>query len=249
MDVTLIENFRKFVNGSIDEIITSVIEQYDTEIKRLEEVITTSTELLKEKELLVLDLKKQLKDNEFDEENFNKVSLLKTLSRQIDDLQKENKTLNDSLRLRREHSNSMSEDLNTENMVLSTEEVGNDEVHTSENVEDVNNDEQNNEDTNLDMVESVIIGEEENVEVAINEATNENLELTEDDEDEVEVVMEEIVHKEKTYYVKDSKMYNKKKNGDIGKEVGTYIDGKAKLKKKNKDKNKDKNKKNNTTNE
>ena len=106
MDVTLIENFRKFVNGSIDEIITSVIEQYDTEIKRLEEVITTSTELLKEKELLVLDLKKQLKDNEFDEENFNKVSLLKTLSRQIDDLQKENKTLNDSLRLRREHSNS-----------------------------------------------------------------------------------------------------------------------------------------------
>ena len=34
MDVTLIENFRKLVNGSIDEIITSVIEQYDTEMKR-----------------------------------------------------------------------------------------------------------------------------------------------------------------------------------------------------------------------
>ena len=209
MDVTLIENFRKFVNGSIDEIITSVIEQYDTEIKRLEEVITTSTELLKEKELLVSDLKKQLKDNEFDEENFNKVSLLKTLSRQLDDLQKENKTLNDSLRLRREHSNSMSEDLNNENMVLSTEEVGPNETHTLENVEDVNDNEENNEDTNLDMVESVVIGEEENLEVAITEATNENLELTEDDEDEVEVVMEEIVHKDKTYYVKDSKMYNK----------------------------------------
>ena len=179
-----LENFRKLVNGSIDEIITSVIEQYDTEIKRLEEVITTSTELLKEKELLVSDLKKQLKDNEFDEENFNKVSLLKTLSRQLDDLQKENKTLNDSLRLRREHSNSMSEDLNNENMVLSTEEVGNDETHTLENVEDVNDNEQNNEDTNLDMVDSVVIGEEENLEVAITEATNENLELTEDDEDE-----------------------------------------------------------------
>ena len=94
MDVTLIENFRKLVNGSIDEIITSVIEQYDTEMKRLEEVIMTSTEMLREKESLVSELKKQLEDNEFNEQNFNKVSLLKTLSRQVDDLTKENKTLN-----------------------------------------------------------------------------------------------------------------------------------------------------------
>ena len=36
-------------------------------------------------------------------------------------------------------------------------------------------------------------------------------------------------------------MFNKKKNGDIGKEVGTYINGKAKLKKKDK-----KDKKNNS---
>ena len=109
------------------------------------------------------------------------MSLLKTLSRQIDDLQKENKTLNDSLRLRREHSNSMSEDLNTENVVLSTEEVMNNEVSNLEsntenvnNLKDINN-EDNNEDNNIDMVESVVIGEEENVEVAITEAKNETL--------------------------------------------------------------------------
>ena len=58
--------------------------------------------------------------------------------------------------------------------------------------------------------------------------------MEEDDEDDVEVEMEEIVHKDKTYYVKDSKLYNKKKNGDIGKEVGTYINGKPKLNKKKK---------------
>lgn len=233
MDVTLIENFRKFVNGSIDEIITSVIEQYDTEMKRLEEVITTSTEMLREKESLVSDLKKQLKDNEFNEENFNKVSLLKTLSRQVDDLTKENKTLNDSLRLRREHSNSLCEDSQSENMTLSTHEVNeaveevNEEVVNNEHVNDNETNEENiNEDGNheLQIQESVVIGDN-------------NLELEEEDEDEVEVEMEEIVHKDKTYYVKDSKLYNKKKNGDIGKEVGTYINGKPKLnKKKKKDK-------------
>lgn len=234
MDVTLIENFRKLVNGSIDEIITSVIEQYDTEMKRLEEVITTSTEMLREKESLVSDLRKQLKDNEFNEENFNKVSLLKTLSRQVDDLTKENRTLNDSLRLRREHSNSLCEDSQSENMTLSTNEVNEDVVSEEVNNDEVNNDEVNNEEVNendntneeLQIEESVVIGE-----------NNLELELEEEDEDEIEVEMEEIVHKDKTYYVKDSKLYNKKKNGDIGKEVGTYINGKPKLnKKKKKDK-------------
>ena len=42
MDVTLIENFRKFVNGSIDEIITSVIDNMILKSKT-EEVITTPT--------------------------------------------------------------------------------------------------------------------------------------------------------------------------------------------------------------
>ena len=233
MDVTLIENFRKLVNGSIDEIITSVIEQYDTEMKRLEDVIMTSTEMLREKESLVSELKKQLEDNEFNEENFNKVSLLKTLSRQVDDLTKENKTLNDSLRLRREHSNSLCDDSQSENMTLSTHEVNDTEVNeemneevndteVSENV--INVEEVNNTNEELQIEESVVIGDN-------------NLELEEDDDDEVEVEMEEINHKDKTYYVKDSKLYNKKKNGDIGKEVGTYINGKPKLnKKKKKDK-------------
>ena len=51
-------------------------------------------------------------------------------------------------------------------------------------------------------------------------------------EDEVEV--DEIDYKNKKYYVKDNIIYNKKKNGDMGKEVGKMENGQVKMKKKKK---------------
>ena len=56
----------------------------------------------------------------------------------------------------------------------------------------------------------------------------------EEEEEEEEVEVSEIEYKGKQYYVQDSIMYNKKKNGDMGKEVGKIVNDKPKLNKKKK---------------
>ena len=58
-----------------------------------------------------------------------------------------------------------------------------------------------------------------------------------DGEEEEEVEVTEIEYKGKTYYVQNDVVYTKKKNGDMGKEIGVMKNGKPKLKKKDKKEN------------
>lgn len=244
MDIELVRNFKKLINKDFNELILSVIEQYNSEVERLNELIVASSALVKEKETLISDLKKELEDKQFDEDNFNNVSLIHNLNKQVETLTNENKLLNTSLEARRKNDKLKAQKVVEEHYVEPEleEVVENNEVPVEVNETVVDGSEDNNE-----MVEdNNEVVEDNNVENAPNDA--ENNEDNQEDGETVEV--EEIEVNDKAYYVKDNKIYNKKKNGDMGsKQVGEMDNGEPvifkKKEKKEKKNKKDKKKKNN----
>lgn len=242
MDIELVRNFKKLINKDFNELILSVIEQYNSEVERLNELIVASSALVKEKETLISDLKKELEDKQFDEDNFNNVSLIHNLNKQVETLTNENKLLNTSLEARRKNDKLKAQKVVEEHHVEPEleEVVENNEVPVEVNETVVDGNEDNNEvvEDNNEVVEG------NNVENAPNE--DENNEDNQDDEETVEV--EEIEVNDKAYYVKDNKIYNKKKNGDMGsKQVGEMDNGEPVIfkKKEKKEKKNKKDKKNN----
>ena len=201
--------------------------------------------MVKEKETLISDLKKELEDKQFDEDNFNNVSLIHNLNKQVETLTNENKLLNTSLEARRKNDKLKAQKVVEEHHVEPEleEVVENNEVPVEVNETVVDGNEDNNEvvEDNNEVVE------DNNVENASNDA--ENNEDNQENEETVEV--EEIEVNDKAYYVKDNKIYNKKKNGDMGsKQVGEMDNGepvifKKKEKKEKKEKKNKKDKKNN----
>ena len=242
MDIELVRNFKKLINTNFDELILSVIEQYNSEVERLNELIVASSALVKEKETLISDLKKELEDKQFDEDNFNNVSLIHNLNKQVETLTVENKLLNTSLEARRKNDKLKSQKVVEEHQVEAEQEqvVENNEVPVDVEVENDQGVDQNAYDDNNDADNAP----DNEVENAENVEDNQ-----EDDNDEEETVeVEEIEVNDKAYYVKDNKIYNKKKNGDMGsKQVGEMDNGEPVIyKKKDKKEKKDKkNKKNN----
>ena len=235
MDIELVRNFKKLINTNFDELILSVIEQYNSEVERLNELIVASSPLVKEKETLISDLKKELEDKQFDEDNFINVSLIHNLNKQVETLTNENKLLNTSLEARRKNDKLKAQKVVEEHHVEPEleEVVENNEVPVEVNETVVDGNEDNNE-----------VVEDNNVENAPNE--DENNEDNQEDEETVEV--EEIEVNDKAYYVKDNKIYNKKKNGDMGsKQVGEMDNGEPVIfkKKEKKEKKNKKDKKNN----
>lgn len=259
MDIELVRNFRKLINANFNELIVSVIEQYNTEIDRLNEVIVSSTALVKEKEDLIGELQKELEDTKFDEDNFNNVSLIHNLNKQVVELTSQNKLLNTSLEARRKNDKFKAEqknkveqvEVNENNTDNIEDNVENNDNNGEDNVEDNDDNVENNDDNvenNTDNVEEVINNTNANQVAKNNDEDEDN-----NDEDEETVEVEEIEVNDKSYYVKDGKIYNKKKNGDMGsKPVGEMVDGEPvitkkekKEKKDKKDKKEKKNKKNN----
>ena len=244
MDIELVRNFRKLINTNFNELIVSVIEQYNTEIDRLNEVIVSSTALVKEKEDLISELQKELEDTKFDEDNFNNVSLIHNLNKQVEELTSQNKLLNTSLERRRKNDKLKAEQKNKveEEVVANENNVDADAVGTSTD--------NNNEDA--DAVATGTSTDNNNEDAPEdNDVVNTNQEDEEDNgSDEETVEVEEIEVDDKSYYVKDNKIYNKKKNGDMGnKVVGEMIDGEPVIKKKDKKDKKDKKNKKKKNNE
>ena len=239
MDIELVRNFKKLINTNFDELILSVIEQYNSEVERLNELIVSSSALVKEKETLISDLKKELEDKQFDEDNFNNVSLIHNLNKQVEKLTVENKLLNTSLEARRKNDKLKSQKVDEEHHMEAEQEqvVENNEVPVDVEVENDQGVDQNAHDDNNDADNAP----DNEVENAENVEDNQ-----EDDNDEEETVeVEEIEVNDKAYYVKDNKIYNKKKNGDMGsKQVGEMDNGEPVIyKKKDKKEKKDKKKK------
>lgn len=242
MDIQLLQKFKELINQQYDEMVISQIEQYKCEVEQLNELLINTTTLIKEKEEIIGDLEKQVADNKFEESNYTNVSIISNLNKQIHELSSKNSLLETSLRIR--NTSSQPE----ENVSMETNEEESSLVHTNTlQVEDA-----------IEKLEESIAegGENETVEAVANEAVAneavaneavanpENTVVEEEDNTEVteevvsgtdeEVEVTEIEYKGKNYYVQNSIMYNKKKNGDMGKEVGKIVNGKPKLNKKKK---------------
>ena len=115
---------------SINNIKEGLAEQYDNEIISLNQTIIELTQMLKERNYKIEELEKQVADNKFNEDNYNKVSILRILSKENDDLKKQNQQLMASLNYRTEESY-----INIEELV--TNEETNEELVTNEEVTEV----------------------------------------------------------------------------------------------------------------
>ena len=231
MDLKLVKDYKTLINERFDELILSVIEQYSTEIAKLKDIIISSSELIKDKESKVEELKGELENNKFDEKNFNNVSLLQNLTKQVDELTIKNNLLNTSLNSRKKQNKKKSSNKKSKDNVIEPEdkviEPDNEVIEPKDEVIKPDNEV-------IEPKDEVIEPKDEPIEPKdeVIEPDNEVL----DDEEEEEIIVDEIDYKDKKYYLKDNIIYNKKKSGDMGKEVGKMVDGVIQMNKKKKKK-------------
>ena len=227
MDLSLLKSFQTLIGSSLNSIIEDTVVQFDN----IREELTENIEILKNENLelsnKVKELNDKLEEHQFTEENFNKVSIISNLNKQLKESRNENSDLrnylskNIPLNPSLVKKNSLSRLVKDDN-VKAEEDVVEDVVEVVE--EEV-------------VVEDVLEEVREDVlEDAVEEALEEALEEVVLEEDVVEDV-EEIHIKGKNYYLIDNKLY-KIKNGVKGKCVGKMVDGEPIL---NKNKNKNKN--------
>ena len=226
MDISLLSTFKEQLTTQYNEMVVSMLEQYKAELEDLNKMLLNVSTIIKEKESLVEELQAQVEDNKFNESNFNNVSIIQNLNKQIGDLTNQNEILATSLRIRKNTTP-------TEPVVVTEQKV---ELVVSEVVE-----EEVVEEVVSEVVSEVVT---EVVTEVVSEVVNgEEGEEGEEDEgdegegEEEEVEVTEIEYKGKTYYVQNDVVYTKKKNGDMGKDVGVMKNGKPKLKKKDKKEN------------
>lgn len=97
MDLSLLQNFKTLITTSLQSIIDDAIVQYENMRDELQEKITTlddeNTELLKK----IKELNSKLEECNFSEDNFNRVSIISNLNKQIKELQNENSDLRNCL--------------------------------------------------------------------------------------------------------------------------------------------------------
>lgn len=252
MDIELIQNFKNTLNQQLDELLISQIEQYRDELEKLNQNLEQTACMIKEKESLIQELQKQVDENKFEQSNFTNVSIIQNLNNQIKALSSKNALLETSLRLRQNADKERFQESREDNSVNEGEEPPVDEVEEN----NVLPEEENSlevEPTVLDQTHNNEIEEENNEVEAVND-TGEDVEEVEeeeageeDDEEEVQVV--EIEHNRKTYYIQNNEVFQKKKDGSMGKKVGVMdgesvvLDEKPKKDKKDKKAKKEGNKK------
>uniref|UniRef100_A0A6C0J6Z5 Uncharacterized protein n=1 Tax=viral metagenome TaxID=1070528 RepID=A0A6C0J6Z5_9ZZZZ len=227
MDLSLLKNFQTLIGSSLNSIIEDTVVQFDN----IREELTENIEILKNENLelsnKVKELNDKLEEHQFTEENFNKVSIISNLNKQL----KESRNENSDLRNYLSKNIPLNPSLVKKNSLSRL--VKDDNVKAEEDVleEDVL------EEVLEDALEEV---REDALEDAREDALEDALEDAEDAEDVVEDAREDVeeIHiKGKNYYLIDNKLY-KIKNGVKGKCVGKMVDGEPIL---NKNKNKNKN--------
>ena len=194
MDLSLLQNFQTLVSTSLQSIVDDLKVQYENMRDDLQDRITVLEEENEKAKKNIEKLNKKLEESNFSEDNFNRVSIISNLNKQIKELRNENSDLRNCL----SKNFPMNQSLARASISDEVASLGEDEV--SNEVEQ-----------QVNEVEEVI--KELKVEEEISE-------------------LEEIVYKEKTYYLVDSELFTKKKNGKQGKCVGKIVNGKPKLNKK-----------------
>ena len=215
MDVSLLENFQKLVGTSLQSILEDLKIQYNNKVEELVDKIIELKIKTKEQEDKINDLTSKLEENDFNETNFNKVSIISNLNKQIRDLGDENKDLRNCLTKKIPINASLARINSPTPSEEAVEAVTEAPVEAAEVAKEV-------------AVEEVAI--EEAKEVAVEEVAVKEVAVKEAKE-VAEVI--EIEYKNKNYYVIDNKLYNNK-DGKKGKCVGKMVDGKPKLTKKKK---------------
>jgi len=230
MDVSLLENFQKLVGTSLQSILEDLKIQYNNKVEELVDKIIELKIKTKEQEDKINDLTSKLEENDFNETNFNKVSIISNLNKQIRDLGDENKDLRNCLTkkipinasLARINSPTPSEEAVEAPVEVAKESIEEAAEVAKESIEEAK-----------EAIEAPVEAAEAPVEAA--EEAKEAVEAAEEAKEaapEVEEVIE-IEYKNKNYYVIDNKLYNNK-DGKKGKCVGKMVDGKPKLNKKKK---------------
>ena len=230
MDVSLLENFQKLVGTSLQSILEDLKIQYNNKVEELVDKIIELKIKTKEQEDKINDLTSKLEENDFNETNFNKVSIISNLNKQIRDLGDENKDLRNCLTkkipinasLARINSPTPSEEAVEAPVEVAKESIEEAAEVAKESIEEAK-----------EAIEAPVEAAEAPVEAA--EEAKEAVEAAEEAKEaapEVEEVIE-IEYKNKNYYVIDNKLYNNK-DGKKGKCVGKMVDGKPKLTKKKK---------------
>ena len=212
MDFTEFNNLIAF----IENVKENISEQYDNENIRLNETILDLTAICRDQKEKIDELQKKVDDNTFNENNYNKVSILRTLAKENDELKQQNAKLLASLNYR--NCEVKKEIINNSTSIEVNEEVN----------------EEENEEVNVSVEANVPVeaNEEENEPVEANvpvESNEEEYVPVEANEEENEEELKVVLHKEKEYYVINNLVYRKKQNGDKGKKVGKLVNGKVKI--------------------
>ena len=230
MDIELIQNFKSTINQQLDELLISQIEQYRDELEKLNQNLEQTACMIKEKESLIQELQKQVDENKFEQSNFTNVSIIQNLNNQIKELSSKNALLETSLRLRQNAEKERFQGHRGVDEAPEPDDVeveadnGENEPDNSEEAPQADNVPDENEHVNADTNEAGG-GEPENPKDEPEEHDEEE-EEGEEEEEEEEVQVVEIEHKRKTYYVQNNEVFQKKKDGSMGKKVGV-MDGES----------------------
>ena len=186
-------NLKKLFNSTIDILLEEIKEQHESKVEELNELIITSSELLRQRDKKINELEAVLKEKTFNEENYNRVSIIQNLNKQIKNLTNENNDLKYCLN----RKNSLNSSLGR----YSVESCNNSEVAsvTSDRTEININSSSVNENTSKENKEFLLDKEAENVDKK-GEKEETNLEegnLEEDNFEETNIDKENLDNEEK----------------------------------------------------
>ena len=156
MDLSLLENFQKLVTSSLQSIIEDLKTQFENQKEELGDRIVDLTIKTKEQEKQINELTSKIEENDFNEGNYTRVSIISNLNKQIKQLQNENDDLRNLLSkniplnpsLARSNSPTNSEE-NSGSVI--NEEVAEDDIVNEEEV--VNEEENDTEEDTLEEIE------------------------------------------------------------------------------------------------
>ena len=252
------EKFKKSINKSIKVVTDEIFLFCETHIGGLQGKIDSHEETIKhhEQELKEISSKYESQISELNEnhqklredyenlktdyENYKKVSLVKTLHEKLDTYQREIEILRNKLEKQTSNNKSIALDIKEKAVKEVKAEVVKEEAVKAESVEAVKAesvvDVEEEAESVVDVeeeAESVVDVEEEVESVDVEEEVEESVEEVEESEEEISFLEKKI--RGKKYYVTDDddrEIYEMLKNGDVGEQVGAYVNNRSKFFKK-----------------
>ena len=223
MDFSKLDDIMLIVNDVKEELIK---EYKELEKKLLCQIDNLNLDISNKKNK-INELQKKIDENDFNENNYNRVSILRMLSKENDELKQQNSKLMASLNYRSNRTSTPSSQFGSERGDYKDNEQLDENIQTNSESVDYTVE------TNNDCVEEKSQVESESIDDKA-ETNNDCVEETNDDIVEEEETKNKIQYKGKLYYIEDNKAYRVKKNGDKGKKIGIYSNGKIKFTEKKK---------------